>query len=265
MPHESAGTPSAGTDDRVPWQAVRIAEALPGRALSDCVVADLSSMWAGPLCAHLLGRAGASVIKVESTQRPDGARADRRFFEWLHAGQEFREFDFRSAAGRAELAELIDSADIVIEASRPRALAQLGLGPDERPHSPGQIWLSITGYGRSDPMRVAFGDDAAVAGGLVGWHEGEPVFCADAVADPLTGLCGALAVTAAVRSGGGILIDLSMRAAAAAFAAAPPLDHGPHQVVSTGDGWAVECVHRGEVEPVRPPAVPDDAPGAGGS
>ncbi len=249
----------------MPWQAFRIADALTGRALSDCVVVDLSSMWAGPLCAHLLGRAGAAVIKVESTHRPDGARADRRFFEWLHAGHEFREFDFRSAAGRAQLAELIDSADIVIEASRPRALAQLGLGPDERPHPPGRIWLSLTGYGRGDPMRVAFGDDAAVAGGLVGWHAGEPVFCADAVADPLTGLCGALAVTAAVRSGGGILIDLSMRAAAAAFAAAPPLDHGPHQVISTGERWTVECAHHAESEPVRPPSVPDDVPGAGRS
>lgn len=29
--------------------------------------------------------------------------------------------------------------------------------------------MSITGYGRREPELVAFGDDAAVAGGLVGW------------------------------------------------------------------------------------------------
>ena len=38
------------------------------------LVVDLSALWAGPLCAHLLGLAGARVVKVESLGRPDGAR-----------------------------------------------------------------------------------------------------------------------------------------------------------------------------------------------
>ena len=38
------------------------------------MVVDLSSLWAGPLVGHLLLRAGARVVKVESTTRPDGAR-----------------------------------------------------------------------------------------------------------------------------------------------------------------------------------------------
>ena len=54
-----------------------------------------------------------------------------------------------------------------------------------------------------------------------------PVFCADAIADPLAGVCGALAVARSVAAGGGELIDLSMRDVAAAFAAAPAqADHG---------------------------------------
>jgi hypothetical protein len=93
------------------------------------------------------------------------------------------------------------------------------------------------------PERVAFGDDAAVAGGLVAWPELEgaegewagpgsagPVFCADAIADPLAGACGALAVALSRSAGGGELIDLSMRDVAAAFAAAAP-DHGPHDIL----------------------------------
>jgi hypothetical protein len=114
------------------------------------------------------------------------------------------------------------------------------------PHRPGQVWLSITGYGRSMPERVAFGDDAAVAGGLVGWAGNQwardeptaPVFCADAIADPLSGACGALAVALSRSAGGGELIDLSMRDVAAAFAAAPPghgaADHGPHDILPSG-------------------------------
>ena len=83
---------------------------------------------------------------------------------------------------------------MVIEASRPRALAQLGVnGPDLVRAGGPRVWVSITGYGRSGDAanRVAFGDDAAAAGGLVVWRDGVPLFCADAVADPLTGLTAA--------------------------------------------------------------------------
>ncbi|WP_231127417.1 CoA transferase, partial [Mycobacterium colombiense] len=39
------------------------------RTPRDLLVADLSSMWAGPLCGRLLARAGATVVKVESPRR----------------------------------------------------------------------------------------------------------------------------------------------------------------------------------------------------
>ena len=245
----------------------RIAAPLPSAGLAGAVVADLSSMWAGPLCARLLGLAGAQVIKVESTARPDGARrGNPEFFDWLHAGHRSVSVDFGPGAGRAALAALLEVADVVIEASRPRALAALGLAPDMIRHRPGRVWLSITGYGRGFPERVAFGDDAAVAGGLVGWAPGEsspePVFCADAIADPLAGACGALAVALSRAAGGGELIDLSMRDVAAAFAAAGPEiapDHGPHEV---RPGGIVRCPRSRREQAVRPPRRP--APPAAG-
>ena len=245
----------------------RIAAPLPGAGLAGAVVADLSSMWAGPLCARLLGLAGAQVIKVESAARPDGARlGDPGFFDWLHAGHRSVSVDFGPGAGRAALAALLEVADVVIEASRPRALAALGLAPGLIRHRPGQVWLSITGYGRGSPEQVAFGDDAAVAGGLVGWAQGgsspEPVFCADAIADPLAGVCGALAVALSRAAGGGELIDLSMRDVAAAFAVAGPEiapDHGPHEVLP---GGIVRCPRSRREQAVRPPRRP--APPAAG-
>jgi hypothetical protein len=262
-------------------RASRIAAPSAGARLAGAVVVDLSSMWAGPLCARLLGLAGADVIKVETPGRPDGARAgERRFFDWLHGGHRSVVLDFRSESGRRALGALIAAADVVIEASRPRALAQLGLAPEMIPHREGQVWLSITGYGRGDPAAselVAFGDDAAAAGGLVGWtgaglgddgdwdggdwNGGEPVFCADAIADPLTGLCGALAVARSVAAGGGELIDLSMRDVATVFAAAA-VDHGPHSVRLIGAGGAggadaiVTCAALGLEQAVLPPRSP---------
>jgi crotonobetainyl-CoA:carnitine CoA-transferase CaiB-like acyl-CoA transferase len=256
-----------------PWQVSRIAGTSPSARLADALVVDLSSMWAGPLCARLLGHGGARVVKVETPDRPDGARTGNGdFFDWLHAGQQSVVLDFRSASGRDALGALLAAADVVIEASRPRALEQLGLAPSQVRHRDGQVWLSITGYGRGEPDRVAFGDDAAVAGGLVAWVLGpggadhEPVFCADAVADPLTGLCGALAVARSLADGGGQLIDLPMRTVAAGFAAAYFPGHrilhpGSHQARSIGQGTdaIVRCDALGREQAVLPPSRPPPA------
>lgn len=197
----------------------------------DLVVVDLSSLWAGPLCAQLLQASGARVIKVETEARPDGARAGpAAFFDLLHAGQESVALDFASPAGRTSLRRLLETADIVIEASRRRALSQLGADATEvmasgRP----RVWVSITGFGRQGegPGRVAFGDDASAAGGLVVWDGDGPCFCADAVADPATGLLAAQAVLSALAHGGQWLLDLALSGVAAELAgpfAAVPFD-----------------------------------------
>jgi hypothetical protein len=193
-----------------------------GALASDPIAVDLSAMWAGPLCARLLGWAGMRIVKVESVDRPDGVRSgDPQFYEWLHHGHEHRTLDFAAATGRHELLQLLREADVVIESSRPRALVQLGIDAHaivaERP---GRTWVSITGYGRSGDaaMRVAFGDDAAVAGGLVSRdHDGRPEFCGDAIADPLSGLLAAHAVLGSLARGGGHLVEVAMASVAKSF------------------------------------------------
>jgi hypothetical protein len=177
-------------------------------------VADLSGLWAGPLCGHVLARSGAGVIKVESADRHDAARdATPRHFARLNAGKEHVAIDFRSARGMRELRALVDAADVVIESARPRALRQLGIDSEALVRArPGKVWISITGYGRASPQRdwVAFGDDAAVAAGAVDWTCDGPAFCGDAVADPLTGLHAGLAAMSCLRDGVGGLVELSL-------------------------------------------------------
>jgi hypothetical protein len=198
------------------------------------LVVDLSSLWAGPLCAQLLGVAGAHVVKVESTSRLDGARSGPpAFFDLLHAGHESVTLDFGNEVDRDTLRRLLGRADVVIEGSRPRALRHLGLGAEQIMGDGGpRVWVSITGFGRhADPDRVAFGDDAAVAAGLVAWEGEEPRFCADAAADPITGLVAAVAVCAAVVAGGRWLLDVAM-ARVAALAASPPAEPASTEAVA---------------------------------
>jgi CoA-transferase family III len=192
------------------------------RAPADLLVADLSAMWAGPLCGQLLARAGATVVKVESAVRPDGARSGPpAFFDWMNSGKLSYLADLDEPSG---LRALLAAADVVIESSRPTALIRRGLGPTDVEPRDGRVWLRITGHGTEGERAnwVAFGDDAAVSGGLICGADDDPAFCGDAIADPLTGLHAALAVAQSLRSGGGELIEMSMAAVAATYAHLPP-------------------------------------------
>lgn len=215
------------TGGHAPWRLTRLGPASPGRATRQPLVLDLSSLWAGPLCAQLLGLAGARVVKVESTGRPDGARAgNRALYDLLHAGHESVALDLGSPRGRADLLRLIRAADVVVDSSRPRALRQLGVVAEDLVAArPGLTWVAISAYGRSHPWaeRPGYGDDVAAAAGLVARDRSAHVFAGDAIADPLTGLHAAVAALASVRAGGGVLLDVGMYAVArACLAGGPP-------------------------------------------
>jgi hypothetical protein len=208
---------------------VRVSHGAPRRPPSPRpVVVDLSALWAGPLCARLLGTRGALVRKVELVDRPDGARAGHPEFWWRLNGakQEI-------AVQRSELARMVDGADVVVTSARPRAVEQLGLDLARRAHDDGLVWVAITGYGYESEWRdrVAFGDDAAVAGGLAVAAGGldAPVFVSDAPADPLSGLQAARGAVGLLDDGVGGVVDVSMR------------DVVAHAVASAGYGAAEQA------------------------
>jgi hypothetical protein len=225
-----AALPDAPSSDP-PVVAARVGDADRRRA-ADLLVVDLTSLWAGPLCGSLLALAGARVAKVESTSRPDGARVGPApFFDLLNGAKASVGLDLATTDGHAQLRALLTRADVVLEASRPRALEQMGIHRAELladPDGP-QVWLSLTAHGRTGPARdrVGFGDDAAVAGGLVVRDDEGPCFCADAVADPASGLVAAAAVAEALAVGGRWTLDVALSAVAASLA-------GPTQPVPPG-------------------------------
>ncbi|WP_324197811.1 CoA transferase [Nocardia abscessus] len=209
---------------------------LAPRSVEGLLVVDFSSLWAGPLCAHLLGLAGARVIKVETPNRPDGARrGNPAFYALLHHGHESVVLDPTDPAGRRALRALVEAADIVIEASRPRALAGFGLDADAAA-ARGAVWVSITAAGRSS-NRVGFGDDVAAAAGLVAYDSARtPVFVGDAIADPLTGLTAAALAMSAPADGSGVLWDISMTDIVAATLTSDPIP----PTLQRGDTWFVD-------------------------
>ena len=208
------------------------------------LVLDLSALWAGPLCSHLLQQAGAQVIKIESATRPDAMRSgDPEFFALLNQAKDNVALDLRSSDGRDALIGLIAKADIVIEAARPRALLQLGIDADALVSAkPGLTWITITGHGaQGEPANwIGFGDDCGVAGGLTHALEqatGASGFVGDAIADPLTGITAARCAWAAHSSGQGGRIGLSM-SAIVAQALADERAHAPGDLETDLAHWA---------------------------
>lgn len=221
------------------------------RPVGTPLVVDFSALWAGPLCAQLLGLAGGEVVKIETSRRPDGARSgNRAFYDLLHAGHLTLQVDPTDPADRALLGALVARADVVVEASRPRALAGWGLSTEAAVRA-GTVWVSITAYGRDGAAgeRIGFGDDVAAGAGLVAASDDPPgaVFCGDALADPLTGLTAAVLALDALSVEGGRLVDVAM-----ADVVGATLDGTASQVaVARAAGWWLEA--EGGPVPVRDP------------
>lgn len=189
----------------------------------DLKVVDLSALWAGPMCGAILAAAGAMVTKVESRARPDPTRfSTPEFARALNGRKLHMSLDLEAPDGQAKLRDMVAGADVLITGARPRAFAALGLEPAAVfAANPSLVWVAVTGYGWSGTAgeRVAFGDDAAAAGGLVGWQAGEPRFLGDALADPVTGLAAAIGALKALEAGGGELVDAALARSAAGAAA----------------------------------------------
>ena len=237
----------------------RTVEVAEGAPLGEpFVVVDFSALWAGPMCAQLLGTAGARVVKVEFAGRLDGARSGlASLYDVLHGGHESVLID--PVADTPLLQALVRRADVVIEASRPRSLLQLGIDALDVCRESPTTWVSITAWGREFEDQVGFGDDVAMSAGLVVRRDGVPFPVGDAFADPLSGMHAAVATLESVRRGGSRLLDIGMRDVVATHSAALP---GPDaDAERAGFGWEIQGHRVLEPAVVRSPEGP--APAAG--
>lgn len=239
------GLPVASADEVAVSPPVEVITRGPHRIRdgSHPLVIDLSAIWAGPLIGHLLWLAGAEVAKVESLTRPDLIRHDDpATFDLINQGKASVVVDFHSDAEKAALTDLIRRADFVIESSRPRALRQLGIDADRLvAETPGLVWLSVTGHGASGEAAnwTGIGNDCAVAGGLaraLAEATGEIGYVGDAIADPLTGIAGALEGWRTYQGGEARRIGLSM-SAITARALAEERAHDPQALSADLRAW----------------------------
>ncbi len=176
-------------------------------------VLDLSQNMAGPYCTQILADLGADVLKIEPPGG-DPARAWGPPF-WGDVGALFMSvnrnkrsavLDLKTDGDRSKLWELVASADVFLQALRPGAIERLGFGESVvRERRPELIYVSVSAYGDDGPGRDLAGYDPLLQAysGLMantGHPDGEPARAGTSVIDLGTGMWGALAVLAALRS-----------------------------------------------------------------
>ena len=128
--------------------------------------------------------------------------------------------DLKSDDGRALLADLIRTADVLIENFRPGTMERLGFGPDRvRALNERLIYCSISGYGASGPRRDEPGYDMVIQGesGLMdvtGFAETGPTKVGVAITDCLAALYAVqgilLAFISRQQTGKGQYLDLAL-------------------------------------------------------
>ncbi len=240
-------------------------------------VLDASRVLAGPFCGQLLGDLGAEVLKVERPGTGDETRAwGPPFAEaysayYLSCNRNKRglTLDLAQPEGVHLFHELVKRSDVLLENFRAGSADRLGLSPDKLlAINPRLIVCSISGFGRTGPLRDLPGYDFAIQAlsglmSITGPVAGPPCKTGVAITDVLTGLYASNAVLACLHarttSGHGYAIDLALldcAVAAQVNLAQAYLTSGqvperqgnahlqivPYQLFQTADRWIVLAV-----------------------
>ncbi len=224
-------------------------------------VVDLSWLLPGPLCTSLLADLGADVLKIERPGDGDYARTLLPgLFRLVNRGKRSAVFDLHEPGDRGRLLDIVAQADIFVEGFRPGVVDRFGVGyADVRKRNPKIVYVSISGYGQSGPMRSHPGHDinyCAEAGLLAipsTVDQERPYRMQLPVSDIAGGMYAALSALAALRqrdiTGLGAQVDVSLTECAFAWSAirwadAPASDQDNWKHVSPGND--IFCAADGE-------------------
>lgn len=191
-------------------------------------VVELAGLGPVPMCAMVLADLGADVVRVERPGRsqivPDdfsGAGDGANPWDVLSRSRERISVDLRHPDGVALVADLAETADVMLEGYRPGVVERLGVGPDDlMPRNGRLVYGRMTGWGSGGPRSDAAGHDLnylAIAGVLahIGREDQPPSPPLNLVADfgggamfLVTGVLAALVERAT--SGRGQVVDAAM-------------------------------------------------------
>lgn len=201
-------------------------------------VLDLTRVVSGPYCTQFLGYLGADVIKIEERQgdstrfgagddtlKKDGMSAT---FLMFNSGKKSVTLDLKKPEAKEIIRKLARTADVFVENFRPGVVDRLGFGYEAlRQENPRIIYCSISGYGQTGPHAKAPAFDGTIQAtsgmmAMTGEPQGAPMRAGYSICDTGTGMCAALAISAALyqrkNTDTGQYIDVAMLDSAVSLA-----------------------------------------------
>ena len=173
-------------------------------------IIELTSNASGPLATGLLADQGADVIRLETIGVGDPARhvggvrgGETGYNAYLNRNKRSMAVNLKDENLRPVLYELIKTADVFVQNSRPGALERSGYGFDDLHEiNPNLIYASISGFGPDGPaagLRV-YDPVIQTASGLAFAQGigGEPELVKTIVSDKVTAYTTAQAISAAL-------------------------------------------------------------------
>jgi crotonobetainyl-CoA:carnitine CoA-transferase CaiB-like acyl-CoA transferase len=214
--------------------------------LGDVKVLDFMWVLAGPGITRAMADYGATIVRIESTQRVDATRTVGPFknnntggeysalFSNNNAGKFGLSLDLAKPEARAIVLDLVRWADVVCESFSPKAMRAWGFDYESlRAVKPDIIMLSSCLMGQTGPLArfAGFGNLAAALCGfynLVGWPDRLPSGPFSAYTDYIAPRFGLATLMAALihrkRTGKGQYIDQAQAESALQFLTLPILD-----------------------------------------
>lgn len=191
-------------------------------------VLDITTAWAGPMVACVLGDLGCDVVHVDLPGSTGGTNfppiLPGTSLSWAHQtvnrNKRSITVDLHRPEGIELLHELVAVTDVVVQNFKPGTLDGWGIGYEHcRAVRPDIIYVSVSGYGQFGPWSHRAGyDPAALA--LSGWMalngtvEGPPTKAPTFLADDLAGLHGTIGALAALHhrsvTGEGQHVDVAL-------------------------------------------------------
>jgi crotonobetainyl-CoA:carnitine CoA-transferase CaiB-like acyl-CoA transferase len=211
-------------------------------------ILDLSIAATGPYAVALLADQGAEVVKVERPLIGDigrwvGTQVDgiSALFQVCNRGKRSVAVSLETEAGRDIVRRLAARSDVVVQNWRPGVAERLGIGYDDLRRDD-LVYVSISGFGDEGPYAHKGAYDTVIqayAGVAVSQADpatGTPAFVRQVLADKVTALTAAQAITAALlareRGAGGQHVRLSMLDALVSFLW---VDAAGNEVLRDGD------------------------------
>lgn len=114
-------------------------------------ILDFTELLPGPFLSQNLVELGACVVKIERPPHGDNARLMAPgVFHAANRGKKCIQLNLKSAQGREQIQQLLENADVLIEAYRPGVMKRLGLDYKTlRIRYPWLIYASLSGYGQT--------------------------------------------------------------------------------------------------------------------